>query len=309
MTKDRLIRFGTRGSALALSQTAITSELLQRHDPGLRLETTIVRTQGDREWEKPLPEIGGKGVFTAELEAGLRDGGFDVAVHSLKDLPVAASPGLMIGAYLPRADPRDALISRSRQSLATLPEGAAVGTSSLRRRAQLLAVRPDFEIVSLRGNVDTRIGKGLDADGPYDAVILAMAGLRRVKLEHHVTQILDYEVMLPAPGQGVIAVQCRAADTDLLGRLRRLNDADTRASAFAERAFLEALGAGCQTPVAALAVIKGDDLGLCGLVAGSDGRPVIRLQECGRRSEPARIGQALAQKALAAGAGELLGDS
>ena len=213
-----------------------------------RIEPFI--TQGDRTQAqgKALPAIGGKGLFTAELEDALCEGRIDIAVHSLKDLPVEDSPGLTLGAITTRADVRDALVARNGWTLATLPSGAVVGTSSTRRAAQLLAQRPDLTIRTIRGNVPTRVRKVHDGD--YDATLLAAAGLERLGLLAHVTELLAFDLMLPAPGQGALAVQCRAADTQTLAILAAVNDEVARAAVTAERAFLHGLGGGCSAPVA-----------------------------------------------------------
>jgi hydroxymethylbilane synthase len=300
------ITFGTRGSALARRQTATAVLALRHYFPDLPVETTVLSTRGDRELSKPLPQIGGKGLFTAELEAALHSGEIDLAVHSLKDLPTDPVPGLTLGAILRREDPGDTLISRNHYTLATLPEGACVGTSSLRRAAQLLAARPDLSIIPIRGNIDTRISKALDENGPYDAIILAAAGLNRLSLDAHSSERLAFETMLPAPGQGAIAIQCRADDARTLDLLTRLNNHPTRLAVTAERAFLAALNAGCSLPVAALGGLDEGELTLEGLVASLDGRQVVRLTNSGPTTEPEQLGRNLAQQALAAGAGAIL---
>lgn len=297
------ITIGTRGSRLALWQTEHIASLLAAAWPGLKCLTLHFTTKGDRTIDRPLPEIGGKGLFTAELEAALLDGSIDIAVHSLKDLPVEDSPGLTLGAIVGRADVRDALVTRNGRDLATLTEGAEVGTSSLRRRAQLLAVRPDLDIRSIRGNVDTRIKKVLNFE--YDATVLAVAGLSRLGLESHVAEILPLAVMLPAPGQGALAVQCRADDDRTRQLLAALDNTSVRACVTAERAFLSALGGGCATPVAAYAQPGSDHaLHLDGLVAATDGRRVIRLAAQG--DEPHVLGRELAARAIEQGAREIL---
>ncbi len=293
--------FATRPSALARWQTQWVIEALQKLHPGLTCEEKLITTQGDRVLDRPLPEIGGKGLFTQELEAELRSGAVHCAVHSLKDLPVEDSAGLVIGCIPPRAEVRDALVSSRFAGIDALPEGAVVGTSSLRRSAQLLAARPDLQTASLRGNVDTRVRKALD--GQYDAIILAGAGLTRLGLGEHVRQYLPLEVMLPAPGQGALAVQCRAEDRDTLQLLETLDDAATRQAVTAERAFLEGLGGGCAVPVAAFGEAR-RAVDLRGLVASPDGKHVIRVQMSGRDAE--RLGQEAAQRAIAEGASEIL---
>ncbi len=302
MTPTKIITIGTRTSQLALWQTDYVKQRLEEAWPGLvcRLETFV--TQGDKTLDKPLPEIGGKGLFTAELEAALLDGRIDIAVHSLKDVPVADAAGLTIGAITHRADLRDVLVARQQWTLGSLPLGATVGTSSLRRKAQLLHARPDLTIQSIRGNVDTRLRKV--QEGQYDATILAAAGLTRLGLESHVTQYLPLKVMLPAPGQGALAVQCRGGDTAVLSLLSPLNDAETRCCVTAERAFLDGLGSGCSLPVAACATLQNNEIMLTGLVAAEDGSQVIEVKGHGR--DPNQLGAELAQKAMAQGAAKLL---
>jgi len=293
---------GTRGSALALAQTKRVCGLLEASRLELSTEVRPIVTHGDRTQAsgEPLPAIGGKGLFTAELEQALRDGTIDLAVHSLKDLPTEKVDGVVLGAVCLREDVRDCLVSRAR-SLHELPEGAVVGTSSLRRSAQLRALRPDLEVRSIRGNVETRIRKVRDGD--YDAVLLASAGIARLGLEHEVAEWLDTDVLLPAPGQGALAVQCRSDDATTLGLLAGVDDPAARAATTAERAFLRALGAGCTAPVAAYGTTSGDAVHLDGLVASPDGREVVRVSGTG---EPAEVGARLARDARHAGAEAIL---
>ena len=272
--------------------------------PELECETRVMSTAGDRTQEsgRPLPEIGGKGLFTAELERALREGEIDVAVHSLKDLPTEDAEEVVVGAVTRRDDVRDCLVAREGGSLADLAKGAVVGTSSLRRAAQLRALRPDVEVRSIRGNVDTRIRKVVD--GEFDAALLAAAGVRRLGLEHEVTEWLSPETMLPAPGQGALAIQCRADDPPLRALLATLDDSAARAETTAERAFLRVLGAGCAAPVAALAeATTTPRVRLQGLVASVDGRRMVRVDGEG---EPQELGDELAQRALADGADLIL---
>ena len=294
--------FATRPSALARWQTGWVIEKLRRLQPGLECVEVVMTTHGDRVLDKPLPEIGGKGVFTQELEAALLDGRVQAAVHSLKDLPVEQPQGLTIGCIPPRAEVRDALIAPAGWTLETLPEEARLGTSSLRRAAQALARRPDLRIEPLRGNVDTRLRKV--QDGQYDAIILAGAGLKRLGLEAHVSQWLPLEVMLPAPGQGALAVQCRGDDAETQRVLAALEDAPARRAVTAERAFLAGLGGGCALPVAAYADIHDDSLQLTGLVASVDGQEMVRVT--GDGTDPEALGRRLAEAALESGARELL---
>ncbi|MEO8355847.1 MAG: hydroxymethylbilane synthase [Chloroflexota bacterium] len=296
--------FATRPSALARWQTQWVINTLQGIYPGLICQEKIVTTQGDKILDKPLPEIGGKGVFTQELERELLMGDVHCAVHSLKDLPVENPAGLSIGCIPARADVRDALISRDGYSVAALPKNAALGTSSLRRAAQILSLRPDIRPQSLRGNVDTRLRKALD--GQYDAILLAGAGLTRLGLDKHVTEWLSLDVMLPAPGQGALAVQCRADDQATLSLLASLEDDSTRKCVTAERAFLSGLGGGCAVPVAAYAVLSEQSsvISLTGLVISEDGRKIVKVT--GHGTDALQLGNELAQKAIAQGANEIL---
>ena len=296
--------FATRPSALARWQTQWVISALQAVHPGLTCEEKVITTHGDKVLDKPLPEIGGKGLFTQELESELLSGAVHCAVHSLKDLPVENPQGLTVGCIPVRAEVRDALISKNEYTLETLPPGSVVGTSSLRRAAQIFSARPDVTTASLRGNVDTRLRKALE--GQYDAIILAGAGLTRLGLDSHVTQWLSLDVMLPAPGQGALAVQCRADDDELLLLLSELEDAPTRSAVTAERQFLLGLGGGCAVPVAAYADVKHAilDISLTGLVTSRDGEKVIKVSGSG--NDPFELGKQLAQEALEQGAAEIL---
>jgi hydroxymethylbilane synthase len=300
------LTFATRPSALARWQTQWVIHALQGMFPDLECEEKVITTKGDKILDKPLPEIGGKGLFTQELESELLSGAVHCAVHSLKDLPVQNPDGLTIGCIPVRAEVRDALISRDGFTLATLPQNAVVGTSSLRRAAQLLAARPDVKIESLRGNVDTRLRKALE--GQYNAIILAGAGVTRLGLSEHVSEWLSLDLMLPAPGQGALAVQCRVDDQTTLGLLAALDDESTRSTVTAERAFLSGLGGGCAVPVAAYAetVVNSRVSGirLTGLVISTDGTKAIRVN--GEGASPLQLGQELAQNALTQGADEIL---
>lgn len=301
------VTIGTRTSDLAMWQTNHIIDRLQARWPGLTCRLQPFITQGDKTLDKPLPVIGGKGLFTAELERALLAGEIHLAVHSLKDLPVEDSPGLTIGAITSRADVRDALVARNGWTLATLPHGAVVGTSSTRRAAQLQARRPDLTICSIRGNVDTRVRKVLNGD--YDAAVLALAGLERLGLVDHITERLALEVMLPAPGQGALAVQCRADDQATLALLAAIDDAAVRAAVTAERAFLHGLGGGCSAPVAAYAQVTEEagqrQIHLQALVGSADGQQVIRVSGTGRTAP--NLGEQLARQALQQGAATLLG--
>ncbi|MEZ4767144.1 MAG: hydroxymethylbilane synthase [Caldilineales bacterium] len=302
---EQTLRLGTRGSALARWQTDYVAGLLQAAWPGLVCTVEVFLTQGDQILDTPLPLIGGKGLFTAELEAALRSGQIDLAVHSLKDLPTEVPAGLALGAVPQRADAADVLISRAGYTLETLPAGAAVGTSSRRRAAQLLAWRPDLRILDLRGNVDTRIRKALDAGGPYDAVVLAHAGLARLGRTDVISQVLPLDVMLPAPAQGALGIQCRD-EAATLKLLAPLNHAATRQAVDAERAFLTGLGGGCSVPIAAFATVDGDRVFLRGRVSAVDGSRQIDLSGTLAAGDASRLGRDLARRALAEGAGDLL---
>lgn len=300
------LSFASRASALARSQTAWVIREMQRCWPGLECEERLVITQGDRVLDRPLPEIGGKGLFTRELEAELLEGRLQVAVHSLKDLLVNETIGLAIGAIPSRADARDALISSAGVGLIHLPEGARVGTSSPRRAAQLLSLRPDLHIKPLRGNLDTRVRKALAGD--FDAVVVAAAGLIRLGLEGHITEWLSLERVLPAPGQGALAVQCRSDDGETRRLLAAIEHSDTRTATNAERAFLDGLGGGCAVPVAAFAEIRAGGgtptIELFGLVSSLDGKKSVRVHGSG--NDPKALGAKMAKLALKQGAGEIL---
>jgi len=297
--------FATRPSALARWQTQWVINALKNIHPELVFEEKIITTQGDQILDKPLPEIGGKGLFTQELENELLSGAVHCAVHSLKDLPVENPEGLTIGCIPIRSEVRDALISKNGFTLTTLPQNAVVGTSSLRRAAQLLAIRPDLKIESLRGNVDTRLRKALD--GQYDAIVLAGAGLIRLGLDKHVTEWLSLDLMLPAPGQGALAVQCRSSDQTTLSLLAALEDEATRKAVTAERVFLSGLGGGCAVPVAAYAAVTSDQfsvISLMGLVISEDGKKVVKVTSLG--VDALQLGDELAQQAISQGANEIL---
>lgn len=303
MTKE--LRIATRKSQLALWQAEHVAALLREAHPGLQIELVPLLTQGDRIQDRSLAAIGGKGLFIKELEVAIEDLRADIAVHSMKDVPADLPHGLTIGAVLKRADPRDALATTSGISrLEDLPRGAIVGTSSLRRQAQLYALRPDLSIQSLRGNVDTRIRK-LDAGG-MDAIVLACAGLVRLGLESRITARLDPKVCLPAVTQGVIGIECRSNDVRTAGLLQALEDAATRKVMDAERAFAARLGGSCQSPIAAYAELDADRITLRGLVAEPDGSRLLRDTESGSAENPAALGRQLAERMLAAGAGLLL---
>ncbi len=294
--------FATRPSALARRQTAHIISLLQAAWPGLECREQVITTAGDRVLDRPLSELGEKGLFTRELEKALLCGEAHVAVHSLKDLPVEKTPGIVLGAVPARDSALDVFIAPNGETLSNLPKGARVGTCSLRRTAQLLAHRPDLNILPLRGNVDTRLRKAVN--GEYDAIVLAAAGLNRLDLEKHITETLPLDLMLPAPGQGALAVQCRADDTETLRLLDAIHDAATYAAVSAERAFLSGLGSGCSLPVGAFAQKNNGTIILTGAVISVDGKQSVRLSAAG--VEPQELGERLAQLVLERGAVDLL---
>src|SRR5215216_2582917 len=294
--------FATRPSALARWQTAHVIRLLQNVWPGLDCSELIITTTGDRVLDRSLPEIGGKGLFTSELESALLSGEVHAAVHSLKDLPVEDTAGIVLAAIPERESAFDVLISTEGKTLANLPEAARVGTCSLRRTAQVLALRPDLTILPLRGNVDTRVRKVMD--GEYDAIVLAYAGLVRLGLQANITETFPLNVMLPAPGQGALAVQCRADDHETLKLLAAIHDPLTAAAVNAERAFLAGLGGGCSLPIAAFAEKNNGSIILTGAVISTDGKKAIRLSAVDQ--DPYTLGERLAVLVLERGAAELL---
>jgi len=303
-TAAGVVRLGTRASRLARFQTDQVRQILARGHQALAFQDIVIATDGDRDRRTPLPEIGGRGVFTQELELALREGTIDLAVHSLKDIPVDPTPGLTLGAIGMRLDPRDVLIAARAWTLDTLPRSAAVGTCSTRRAAQLLAIRPDLRLLPLRGNVDTRVAKVFA--GEFDAIVIAAAGVHRLGLSSAITQYFEPETMLPAPGQGALAVQCRADDEAILGYLRDLDEVLVRSATDAERGFLEGLGGGCAAPIAALGQVRGGQLHLQGMVASVDGKRQLRLETHGPVAEGRELGLALAKEARARGAEDLL---
>ena len=304
MSAPSVLKVATRKSQLALWQAEHVAALVRAAHPEITVELLPMSTTGDRVVDRSLASIGGKGLFIKELESALSDLRADLAVHSMKDVPSELPPGLMIAAVLPRADPHDALVTARASGLADLPNGARLGTSSLRRQAQLLAARADLRIESLRGNVDTRL-KRLEG-GALDAIVLACAGLTRLGLESRITERLDPKVSLPAVGQGVIGIECRAGDSRTRRLVHALEDVPTRAAIEAERAFARRLGGSCQSPIAAFARLDTDRLTLDGLVAEPDGSRVLRESIAGSAAQPEMLGIELADRLLAAGAAELL---
>jgi hydroxymethylbilane synthase len=298
------VRIATRRSRLALWQAEHVAALLAARHPGLVVSLVPIVTEGDRIQDRSLAAAGGKGLFIKELEVALQDGRADIAVHSMKDMPAVMAPGFVIAAALERGDPRDAFVSIQHASLAALPAGARVGTSSLRRQCQLKNRRPDVEVVVLRGNVDTRLAK-LEA-GECDATVLAAAGLERLGLASRIAARLSPAEMLPAIGQAAIGVECAQRRGDVVELLQPLEHAPTRAALEAERALAAALGASCQAPVAGHATLQGESLRLAGLVGSADGRTILRDSVTGPAREARALGGELARRLLASGAGSLL---
>lgn len=296
------LTFATRPSVLARWQTTRVIQLLQAAHPDLECSEYVITTTGDRVLDRPLPEIGGKGLFTSELEDAMLSGKVDAAVHSLKDLPVENTPGIVVAAIPERGSAYDVLVAAKGKTLSSLSEGARVGTCSHRRTAQLLARRPDLTILPLRGNVDSRVRKVLE--GEYDAIVLAKAGLTRLGLEAYISEVFPLEIMLPAPGQGALAVQCRAEDTETLELLAAIHDPLTAAAVDAERAFLSGLGGGCSLPVAAFAQKNNGQIILTGAVISVDGKEAIRLSAVDE--DPHKLGERLADLVLERGAADIL---
>lgn len=298
------LRIATRQSRLALWQAEhVAGELRARH-PHIAVVLVPMTTQGDRVLDRPLAEVGGKGLFIKELEVALAEHRADIAVHSMKDVPSEMPPGMMLAAMLPRADAHDAFVSQHHPSVESLPTGARVGTSSLRRQCQLKSLRPDLEIVALRGNVDTRLRK-LD-EGHYDAIILAAAGLKRLGFDHRITSYIDFDHSLPAVGQGIIGIECRSDDARSIELVRALDDRTARLCCEAERAYALRLQGSCQSSIAGYAELEGDQLQLRGVVGSEDGRTIYRGTVQGPATEADALGVKLADRLLAAGAASVL---
>ncbi len=295
---------GTRGSKLALHQSQWFANEVMRVAPGITVTLKQIRTSGDKIQDVPLAKIGGKGLFVKEIEDALLSGEIDVAVHSMKDVPTALPDGLAITCVPHREDPRDVLIARGGLHLAELPQRARIGTSSLRRQAQLLQYRPDYDIHMLRGNLDTRIRKL--QEGVYDAIVLAAAGLRRLGWADQVTEYLPIEISLPAIGQGALGIESRQDDSFVTEVIGRLEDASTRIAVTAERALLHRLEGGCQVPIAAHATVQGSRVHLQGLVASVDGKQIVRGEVSGPADEAATLGAELGRQLLDRGGREIL---
>jgi hydroxymethylbilane synthase len=298
----RTLRIGTRASKLALRQTTIVADALQRAHPTISLETREIKTEGDRT-SAPLTEIGGLGVFTKAIEDALLAGDIDLAVHSLKDLPTDLTPGLTLAAIPAREDPRDALVTRGGAQLEELASGARIGTGAGRRAVQLLELRPDVVPVEIRGNVDTRIRKVLK--GEYDGAVLALAGLKRLGLQHKAVRVFSIEEMLPAVGQGALAVEVRADDEETVAGVRALDDSATRAAVEAERAYLRRLGGGCRLPVGAHGWFDDGVLRVAAMIGGEQ-MPIMRGEMRGDARDAVALGVQLAEMLLAQGAAEFV---
>ena len=302
------LRIGTRGSPLALAQAGmVRDELIRAHGlaPG-DVEITVIRTTGDRVQDRPLSELGGKGLFTKEIEEALLDGGIDMAVHSMKDVPTVLPPGLTIPTLLRREDPRDAFFSPVAGRIAELPQGARVGSASLRRAAQLRRLRPDLDVVNFRGNVQTRLKKLKSGD--VQATFLALAGIRRLGLEHLVTSIVDETDMLPAVAQGAIGIEIRQDDTATGAKLAPLGHEDTFVAVTCERSFLAILDGSCRTPIAGLARLENGRLLFEGRVISPDGSQCLEISTSGTPEDAKDMGEAAGRDLLARGAGRLIAD-
>lgn len=301
----RTLRLGTRGSPLARAQAGMIAAALERAHPGLSVPLVFIRTTGDQLSQGPLAAAGGKGLFVKEIEEALAAGTVDFAVHSLKDVPAVLAPGMLLGAIPQREDPRDVLVAGGEGGLAGLRAGARIGTASVRRRAQLLARRPDVDIVFLRGNVDTRLRKW--RDGEVDALVLAAAGLARLGVDEPAARPISPDDLLPAVGQGALALECRAVDAETRRLLAALHDATAAAEIAAERGFLVGIGGDCNTPLAAHARADGTTVTLRVQVIDHDGRDRLEEQEAAGRHDAAGLGARLAERLLARGAGRFLG--
>jgi hydroxymethylbilane synthase len=298
------IRIGTRGSALALWQAEwVKSEIEKKHQ-GMAVTLTKIKTTGDKILDVPLAKVGGKGLFVKEIEEAMLGDEIDIAVHSMKDVPTFFPDGLHLSCITKREDPRDALLSRNKVPFKDLPKGANVGTSSLRRQAQLMNVRPDFVIHQLRGNVDTRLRKL--KEGQFDAIILAAAGVKRLGLADNVTEYIDPEISLPAIGQGALGIECRVDDRELNDLIAFFNHADSRTCVTGERALLRRLEGGCQVPIACYGQMKQGKLHLTGLVGSVDGKRIVKDAIEGAPDKAEKLGVALAEKLLSRGADVIL---
>ena len=298
------IKIGTRASLLAVTQSTMIKELIKRQHPGISIEMVKITTTGDKILDVPLAKVGGKGLFVKELEDALLDGRADLAVHSMKDVPTELPDGLHLGVVTERENPRDAFVSNTYASVLDLPQGATVGTSSLRRKSQLACLRPDLMIEDLRGNVDTRLRK-LD-EGQYDAIILASAGLNRLGKADRITSFIEPVQMLPAIGQGALGIELRVDDAELLEGISFLNHRATATAVTAERAFLKRLEGGCQVPIGAFGTTEGGNVTLTGLIASVDGRQILKEEATAPAASAAELGTMLAEKLLERGGRKIL---
>lgn len=303
---EQILRIATRKSQLALWQANYVSSMLQHHHPELKIELVTMTTQGDKILDTPLAKVGGKGLFVKELETGMLEGRADIAVHSMKDVPVEFPEGLHLPVICQREDPRDAFVSNTYASLQDLPKGARLGTSSLRRQCQIAALRPDLQIIDLRGNVNTRLHK-LD-NGEYDAIILAAAGLIRLEFEERITQFLGTDVSLPAIGQGAVGIECRTDDERVNHLIAPLNDRKTQIRVLAERAMNLRLHGGCQVPIAGYAEYESGVILLRGLVGQVDGKVIISGEIAGSPEQAEELGTVLAEDLLSRGADKILNE-
>lgn len=302
--RKRIIQLGTRGSILAMWQANHVKETIEKEFSAIQVELVQIKTTGDKILDVPLSRVGGKGLFVKEIEEMLLSGKIDLAVHSMKDVPTMIPDGLEISVTTRREDPRDALISPSGLALGDFPEGAIIGTSSLRRQTQILNLYPNYRIETLRGNLDTRIRKVIE--GKYDAIVLAAAGLKRLGWDDRVTEYLDPSVLLPAIGQGALGIEVRSGDDGVLELISFLNHRETSQAVAAERSFLTRLEGGCQVPIAAHGTIEEGVLTLKGLVGSTDGREIVRGEIEGTPDSGAEIGVNLAERILLEGGKEIL---
>lgn len=300
----RILYIGTRGSLLALTQSQWVKETLERRWQESRVELKIIKTTGDKILDVPLAKVGGKGLFVKELEDALLEGAVDLAVHSIKDVPADLPHGLEIGAIPRREDPRDVLVSRTGKDLSNLPPNARLGTSSLRRAAQLKSLRPDLEIENLRGNLDTRLRKL--QEGRYDAIVLAAAGIHRMGWNERITAYLNPTEFLPAIGQGALGIEIRTEDKAVRELIASLHDPDTAVAVQAERSLLKGLEGGCQVPIAGYAQVSDGQIELTGLVASLDGKQIVRRTRSASRDQAESLGRELARELLDAGARNIL---
>ena len=305
MSED-ILRIATRKSPLALWQAHYVSDLLKHHHPELTIELVTMTTQGDKILDTPLAKVGGKGLFVKELETGMLEGRADIAVHSMKDVPVEFPSGLHLAVICEREDPRDAFVSNNFKTLEELPQGARLGTSSLRRQSQISALRPDLNIIDLRGNVNTRLKK-LD-DGEYDAIILAAAGLKRLEFDDRITQFIGTDICLPAIGQGAVGIECRTDDARVMNLIAPLNDNKTQIRVLAERAMNARLQGGCQVPIAGYAEYERGIVLLRGLVGQVNGEQIIRGEIAGPPENAEELGNVLAEDLLSRGADKILNE-